>query len=975
MTQGVAAQELAQPALGFSYACASGNFNDFNVEVASIVGGFNSDNVFVIEMSDGNGNFENGVVLGQVSDKNNTLNFAISFTLPNQTFGENHVIRVKSTSPVTTSPLSKIFSAYFISNTPLVLENYQDINLCEGTSTAITLEDTQFTSFNWYLDGAYYSTSGPTIDVKKPGLYYAEVDFGVCSGGVAISNLVRVSVIEALEPEILGEQTIALCAGDSYELVSNITSLDNNYYWYKEGNLITDLSLKSSSYTVSGDNIYGSYYLEIESSIGCVSQSTSVEITNANLDFDVTAVGEIENIIIFPGDDYALEIATTASITAINWYKDNKLFLQDGPKTITVTDEGNYKAMVSIPGDPCGAELSSPIFKVFNPSKYFISIDVTSNYNSCISSQATIEIVSLEYGISSGQKISFNDFDKAMFNYTWSYGGQPFGLENTATLSVNDVDNLDAYKLSIIDAKGVKAISNAVKVNLKLSEVHIEGDETVYLCANDSYTFKADIDNSKFRYTWFKNGVAIDGLPDYTPSYSVSEDVHADYRVEVRTNGGCTTVSNTVSLLSSAVSFNVIANDAAFPIVLYNDATKTLTISTTAVSPSITWFRDDYEIPGSNTLSLSISTSGEYRAKVEVMGECGQTVYSDYFSVITPENYEVSIKTDAAYTACSSAEVTLSLKELIIRVSADETMLVNPSDYDKFTFEWRYNDIAISGATETSLLVSDWQQSGSYSLKISAADNVTALSSNLEISLELPDVDISAENLGAVICKGTTVNLSTTEKIGCTYQWYMDGSPLVGQNSFKFQVLEEGSYFVAVIKNACESISESLEIEYIDEDNIVLSPSGIIFIVQGETKDVTVSGANSYEWQNEKGEILSTTDVLSVYEPGVYAVIAQIGNCEFVKTFEVLYNISTAVPNIISPNGDGVNDTWILPYGYSFNEEVEIIIYNANGIVVFKTTNYQNNWPDGNVVANTIYYYIIKDKGLVVKKGSITVIK
>ncbi|MBL4746354.1 MAG: gliding motility-associated C-terminal domain-containing protein [Flavobacteriaceae bacterium] len=969
------AQELAQPTLGFSYACASENFNEFNVEVSSVVGGFNSDNVFVVEISDGKGSFENAVVLRQVSDKNFTLNFSTSFALPSSTFGENHMIRVRATSPAMTSPLSEKFAAYFISNTPLVLENYQDIYLCEGTSTNITIENTQFTSFNWYLDGAYYATAGPSISIKKEGLYYASVDFGICSGGLAVSNLIRVTTIAPILPEISGADSIPLCSGESYELLSSITSIENNYYWYKDGSLILGLPVKSSSLTVSGDNMYGSYSLEIETAIGCVSHSESVEITNANTDFEVTALGPLDNIIVFNGNPHKLEISMIASATAINWYKDDVLFLENGAASIQVTDEGQYKALVSIPGDPCGAEVSSPIFKVYNPSKYFVSIGLPTNYTSCSFSKTTIRIKSLEYGISSGQKFKFNDFDASLFSYRWMYSGEEVAGGNTSSLLVDDVVKVGAYKLVISDANGVKAVSNAVKVNLKLSSVQIKGPEVVHLCANDSYTFEAAIDDANFTYIWFKNEVEIGGIPSYTPSYTVSNDVHGDYRVEVRTNGGCTTVSNTISLLSAAVSFNVIANDATLPIILYSGLTETLTISTTAVYPSITWYKDGYEIPGSNSLSLSISSPGEYRAKVEVIGACGQTVYSDYFSVISPQNYEVSIKTGVNYTSCDVSQTLLSLKELRIRIATDKTILISALDYDKFTFQWWHNGVLIPGETASSILVNDWKKSGTYTLQVTAIDAVTFMSIGLDIELELPMADIKSENVGDVICKGTTVVLSTTVREGCTYQWYLDGSPLTGENSNVLEVLEEGAYFVAVLKNSCQSTSDLLEIDFKDEDSIQISPEGVIFITQGETKNITASGASTYEWQNENGEVLSTTDVLSVYEPGIYAVIAQVGDCEFVKIVEVAYKTSTTIPNIISPNDDGINDTWVLPYGYSFNDQVEIIIYNANGIIVFRTTNYQNNWPESNVVGNSIFYYIIKEKGQVVAKGSITIIK
>ena len=48
-----------------------------------------------------------------------------------------------------------------------------------------------------------------------------------------------------------------------------------------------------------------------------------------------------------------------------------------------------------------------------------------------------------------------------------------------------------------------------------------------------------------------------------------------------------------------------------------------------------------------------------------------------------------------------------------------------------------------------------------------------------------------------------------------------------------------------------------------------------------------------------------------------------------------LYNI----PNVITPNGDGVNDTWVIPF-----ENAKVLIYNRAGATVFQSDNYQQDF-------------------------------
>ena len=63
---------------------------------------------------------------------------------------------------------------------------------------------------------------------------------------------------------------------------------------------------------------------------------------------------------------------------------------------------------------------------------------------------------------------------------------------------------------------------------------------------------------------------------------------------------------------------------------------------------------------------------------------------------------------------------------------------------------------------------------------------------------------------------------------------------------------------------------------------------------------------------------------------------------------ENLYNI----PNVITPNGDGVNDTWVIPF-----ENAKVLIYNRAGATMFQSDNYQQDFT-GLGYYGTLYYTI-----------------
>jgi gliding motility-associated-like protein len=72
------------------------------------------------------------------------------------------------------------------------------------------------------------------------------------------------------------------------------------------------------------------------------------------------------------------------------------------------------------------------------------------------------------------------------------------------------------------------------------------------------------------------------------------------------------------------------------------------------------------------------------------------------------------------------------------------------------------------------------------------------------------------------------------------------------------------------------------------------------------------------------------------------------------------------VPNAFSPNGDGINDTWVIEYLETYPGAV-VEVFNRNGQVVFRSPNggYTKPWDgtvNGKALPSGTYYYIINPK-------------
>jgi gliding motility-associated-like protein/uncharacterized repeat protein (TIGR01451 family) len=132
-----------------------------------------------------------------------------------------------------------------------------------------------------------------------------------------------------------------------------------------------------------------------------------------------------------------------------------------------------------------------------------------------------------------------------------------------------------------------------------------------------------------------------------------------------------------------------------------------------------------------------------------------------------------------------------------------------------------------------------------------------------------------------------------------------------------------------------------------------LDPSTIEIIDQPLHGTLTVNADGTVVYTSAKGYI--GTDVFT------YRVKDVNGNWSNVASVTItLSKVVLTIPNLFSPNGDGVNDTFEIR-GLNLFSENELIIINRWGNEVYKSTNYKNDWT-GNGLNEGTYYYLLRVK-------------
>ncbi|MCH7409817.1 gliding motility-associated C-terminal domain-containing protein [Belliella sp. DSM 111904] len=67
---------------------------------------------------------------------------------------------------------------------------------------------------------------------------------------------------------------------------------------------------------------------------------------------------------------------------------------------------------------------------------------------------------------------------------------------------------------------------------------------------------------------------------------------------------------------------------------------------------------------------------------------------------------------------------------------------------------------------------------------------------------------------------------------------------------------------------------------------------------------------------------------------------------------------SFEIPNVFTPNGDGINDTWELVGVEHFYTRAKLIVVNRLGVEVYRAEAYDNSWDGGNLAEGTYFYQL-----------------
>lgn len=792
----------------------------------------------------------------------------------------------------------------------------ENIALLPSSTTPVTINNVNNGSAN----------SGPCTNCA----YYIDNTGNVYGSSVTFNGMT--TILTAVSNLVCGQTYhIKIAIGDAVDAI------------YDSGVFLQAQSFSSNQLTLNSESDFKGTFVDTLVQEGCTStrvqliRPTSANGTQETYHFDVTGTAD------------ASDFAPFADSVVFNIGQDTAFILLD-PISDAITEGQEWIQFKYINLTGCGSSSGDSI-RIYVTDQYNLTYTLEDTTKiTCSNINPNIEVLNLDNSV-------------PPFVFLW---------ENTSNLNPTTFTN-----------SGINNDSTYFNVSIT------DGCGWQY---SDSILIINEFDTTKF--TFNTNDTLINTCPMNSLSSTMvpANNNNGPYIYNWSHGDGTANVSNLVNngLNQSIITYYATITNACG--ISYSDSIK---IYNEFDTTHFTILPNDTIINTcpTNALSADIITSNINNSPYDFSWSNGETTSSvtnlsnagNDGSVVT---YYVSLTNACGITSNDSVKIINQFTPPSINLSPGNSIII-PCLFDStmvtaqttggtkpYTYTWSTGK---TGSDSTLYLVDQNginNQTYNYSVDVlDACGRTSSVSGSFQIVKTLA---ISTNQTPTSNCVNDgTANVSVIGETGnSSYEWSLS-SNFTNPISQTSSINNVGSnwYYVNVTDDVCNSIDSIFIAEKpsvkanINTTNLI-GTSPITFNFSNTSENST-----NYSWDFGNGETKTSTDLTdqsSYYaNSGIYTIYltAINGPCSDIDSITIqLFDqpIVMNVPNVLTPNNDGINDTYFIDILYA--AEVELIITNRWGQVIFNQTSANPIWDgkteNGDIALPGTYFYSFKATAL-----------
>lgn len=590
-------------------------------------------------------------------------------------------------------------------------------------------------------------------------------------------------------------------------------------------------------------------------------------------------------------------------------------------------------------------------------------------------------------------------------NYSWT---GPQGISGTLqSFSIPAVSALNQgyYSLQYSSSMCTSPIDSFYVTVNPIPTPHISSDSIIYICFGT--TAVLSVDSVFSSYNWFPAGQT---------TQSILVDSNGTYYATV-TQNACTGTSNAVTVSLNSPLYDPTASDTN----ICSGTTATLTASGAGI---LIWYDSSLNPVGTGTTYTIASADSSmiyFIQSIDTLGCTSEMVEVNIFvfqDSIQPIIYNSSpacvgdniyLSTDSLigvtynWTGPGGFSSTL-LSPIIFSVHASDSGLyqlivtldqcasptgttiavVNPiplvPEISGNTLYCEEDSLhleitsPVPGSSyywlsPTGNIISDSSQVHFSSLTLTDAGmyylsvNKNGCYHDTTFNITIKPKPLAVANSNSPVCMNDTLLFYADTILGATYYW-SGPSGYISTNPFNLilnaNASISGIYQLTITLNGCTSDTTQVNIQEVDLPVIDLGLDTAFCL--GTSVTFTMPQGYTYLWNDA-----STSDTYIAADSGTVTVTASVGpGCLTTDSVHVDdYQCLSNVPNIITPNGDGIND--FLYFDTEGLRFIEVTIYDRWGALIYHWTDLNGYWNGRSLsnipVVEGVYFYVANITG------------
>ncbi|MBL7925642.1 MAG: gliding motility-associated C-terminal domain-containing protein [Bacteroidia bacterium] len=511
------------------------------------------------------------------------------------------------------------------------------------------------------------------------------------------------------------------------------------------------------------------------------------------------------------------------------------------------------------------------------------------------------------------------------YTYLWQH--------NLSTSDSIYVDSAGAYSVLLTDVNGCTAQSDTITISLTSQPPTPLATVNNAQCTGDTLQLFTPAANG-FQYQWTgpNNFSSTLQNPQIIPADTANS---GNYYLQLF-DGGCGSQSTQVTVL--------INSNAPIPVISTNAASCVGdTIILTANGNSLQWFGPQNFLSTNSTVSILQAS----------------TIHSGWYYCIAtgicnslPDSVLVSINSKPTTPVITGPVIVCTYDTLILNTNSQASV-----------YNWS-GPQGVSGNQATFTIYP--AINGTYNLQIGngncfsdTAYYAIQLTAPPQSPLVSPDIEI---------CQGQAVTMQVINPSTNTYNW--TGPNALNHSGYLLQLpaatLNQSGTYIVTANNGCMSNGSNIKL-MVDTLPVVSNLSATTLCI-GDTLllDATAQFYQFVNWfhnnQLISQQITVQVDSVTKAMAGYYFVQLTNGVCAITDSVMVkVADCNLLLPNVLTPNNDGYNDTWQLA-----NDAVsfwQLQVFNRWGNTVFNADGKKVIWDGrdnhGQLLSEGTYYYLL----------------